>query len=83
MATRNGRIADVVRQRGGDAAVIAGDERRFMGTFTTASSFTSVNASAYRTPYGANAVAYGSTLGSGTSRAAYRAHSKYYVIKYL
>jgi hypothetical protein len=95
MALRNGAIAKLAKQNGGDAVMLARDNSEVVGSISSAStsgygtSFTTGQATV--TPYANYKTANGSALTSGSfnssafgiSRVLTERHAKYYVLKYV
>ena len=82
MAARNGQIAALVKEKGGNAVLLNVDESVLVGTMSSASSFTSAQATAYGSPGFAHAYGTSTTTGSEISGGMYRRNAKFYVIRY-
>lgn len=83
MAARNAQVAALAKKKGGDAVLLAADERHFVGTAFSANTFTSGQATAVGIPGGISAQGSAISTTSGFAPAIHRRESKYYVIKYL
>lgn len=83
MATRNNQIAALAKKKGGNAVLLSFDERQFEGTFSSGSSFTSGQATAYGSPSFAQAYGTSTTTESRFTRGIYRRNAKFYIIRYL
>ncbi len=76
MAARDGKIAAVAKENGGQGILMGLDERDFVGMLTTGSATTSL------TPAFTGGLS-GFSSGSGFGLAAVRRNAKFYVIRYL
>jgi hypothetical protein len=95
MALRNGAIAALAKQHGGNAVMLARDDSQVTGTLSSASSFTNGSSTtteqATVTPYPSYVSATGSSLttgsamttGTGFTTVLTHRIAKYYVIRYL
>jgi hypothetical protein len=83
MAMRDSQVAALVKKQGGNAVLLSFDDREHVGSFSSGSSFTTGQATAFGSPGIVHAYGSANTTGSGFSQAITRRNSKYYVIRYL
>ena len=83
MLLRDGKIAAVAKQQGGDGVLLSFDERETVGSFTSGNSYTTGQATAYKTLGGVQAYGSANTSSTAISQTITRRNSKFYVIRYL
>ena len=83
MLLRDGHIAGVAKQQGGDGVLLSFDERETVGSITSGNAYTTGQATAYKTFGGVQAYGSASTSSTSISQTITRRNSKFYVIRYL
>jgi hypothetical protein len=83
MALRNGAIASLAKAHGGNAVMLADDDREVVGSISNGSSYTTGQATITPYPSYVSVVGSAQTTGTGMTALRTRRNAKYYVIRYL
>ena len=83
MALRNGAIASLAKTHGGNAVMLADDDREVVGSISNGSSYTTGQATITPYPSYVSVVGSAQTTGTGMTALRTRRNAKYYVIRYL